>query len=379
MACIRQVNLDSLWGRETATVTSTRRGIDKLLGLWAQLGITPRLAPLGPFPIDVSLGHDVAIAMILKSREKGRYAAYQQFETIRKLRSSYTNVYMGSLEGVSSLHTSSGEIGKQYLSRCPTHSLWFERFTKGCLSRMGQLVKQDMALSVGVILALLQLLDDDWQQASTRAQLTKIAGLGAFVTIAFCGSFRGTEVFLTDLAGLHRYATQPPDPSLPAHVIIPLLGRFKNEIGSRYHLTPLAAITASGINTALWVQRLLEVRTLEGRFHGPAFCDVHGALVLPADMELHLLDKLQVVQQHHPTLIPAEIIVSEEYGISRSFRRGATSEARARGVTPDDIDLINRWRTFEHAKGRRPRQKMQDHYSDIRLLVPALLRFSQAL
>jgi hypothetical protein len=120
------------------------------------------------------------------------------------------------------------------------------------------------------------------------------------------------------------------------------------EIGSRYHLTPLAAITASGINTALWVQSLLEVRALEGRFHSPAFCDLHGALVLPADMELHLLDKLQVVQQNHPTLIPAEIIVSEKYGISRSFRRGATSEVRATGGVPSNMpkatDLAKKFR-----------------------------------
>ena len=69
----------------------------------------------------------------------------------------------------------------------------------------------------------------------------------------------------------------------------------------------------------------------------------------------------------------------EEYGLSRSFRRGATSEARARGVKAEDVDLSNRWRNFESAKGHRPRLAMRDHYSDIRLLIPALLRFSEGL
>jgi hypothetical protein len=42
------------------------------------------------------------------------------------------------------------------------------------------------------------------------------------------------------------------------------------------------------------------------------------------------------------------------------FRRGATSEARARGTDKDDVDLANRWRTFEGAKGKRPRMAMRD-------------------
>jgi len=35
--------------------------------------------------------------------------------------------------------------------------------------------------------------------------------------------------------------------------------------------------------------------------------------------------------------------ISEEYGVSRSFRRGATSEAVNVGVPPDVIDANNRW------------------------------------
>jgi hypothetical protein len=42
---------------------------------------------------------------LLKSREPGRYAPYQQFETIRKLRAGFSNVFMASLEGSSSLRT----------------------------------------------------------------------------------------------------------------------------------------------------------------------------------------------------------------------------------------------------------------------------------
>jgi len=85
------------------------------------------------------------------------------------------------------------------------------------------------------------------------------------------------------------------------------------------------------------------------------------------------------VQQERPDIIPTDVQVLEDYGISRSFRQGATSEARACGVKPADIELANRWRSFEDAKGHRPRLAMRDHYSDIRLTILALLRFSEQL
>jgi len=69
---------------------------------------------------------------------------------------------MSSLEGAANLHTVGADTAKHYLSQCPTHSLWFEQFSKGCLSRMGQEVRQDMALSVPVIMELLRHLEQDW-------------------------------------------------------------------------------------------------------------------------------------------------------------------------------------------------------------------------
>jgi hypothetical protein len=54
-------------------------------------------------------------------------------------------------------------------------------------------------------------------------------------------------------------------------------------------------------------------------------------------------------------------------------------EARNVKVDEEDIKLMNRWRNFEEAKGKRPRMQMQDHYSDISQSIPSLLRFSKAL
>jgi len=123
LACIRQVNLDALWGRESATVEANKRAIGQLLHQWRRLQVPPTLPALGPHPPTDSFGYTVAVGMVLKSRDKGRYAPYQQFETICKLRSGYTNTYKRSLIGAFDLHTVGGETAKHFLSRCHTHSL----------------------------------------------------------------------------------------------------------------------------------------------------------------------------------------------------------------------------------------------------------------
>lgn len=50
--------------------------------------------------------------------------------------------------------------------------------------------------------ALLQLLEEEWKVRQEVQQKHMLAVIGAYSLIAFCGSFRGNEVFLTDLHGL---------------------------------------------------------------------------------------------------------------------------------------------------------------------------------
>lgn len=164
-----------------------------------------------------------------------------------------------------------------------------------------------------------------------------------------------------------------------AYVIIPLLGKVKNEHGGRYHLTPLCSTTKSGLQVELWIHHLVTSHDALWHLQGPAFHSKSGTLASSSNYELDILDRLHLIQQHSPDQIPADVQVYEEYGLSRSFRRGSTSEARSRNVAECYVNLANRWRTFENAKGRHPRLSMQDHYSDIRLLIPALLCYSSAL
>jgi hypothetical protein len=244
---------------------------------------------------------------------------------------------------------------------------------------MGQDVRQDWAITLPAMHALMKVLDKEWQEATDFASKELMGSIGAFAIIAFCGSFRGSEVFLVDLHGLIKYYKELDKLGKTDHLIIPLLGWFKGEQNSRYHLAPMAAMTDSGLCVKLWVERLIDIRGREGRFHGPAFCDRQGGIAQSHIYQEALAERLQAIQMSSPEIISGELDVLEEFGISRSFRRGSTSTARTRGVNDKLVDLINRWRKFENARGRRPALSMHGHYSDIEILIPDLIKYSQAL
>jgi hypothetical protein len=139
---------------------------------------------------------------------------------------------------------------------------------------MGQETHQDLALSVSVLLALLNLMEQQWLERTDLRET--LALIGAYTVIAYAGSFRGNEVFHTDLHGLLKYNSSPLVEGGHRYVLIPLLGRFKNEDGEHYHLAPLAFESASGIKIGLWVGRLVDLKKSQLLRKGPAFSNKDG-------------------------------------------------------------------------------------------------------
>ena len=92
------------------------------------------------------------------------------------------------------------------------------------------------------------------------------------------------------------------------------------------------------------------------------------------------IEVLAEIQEERPDLISPTVDVND-YGLSRTWRRTSTSVALARGVDAQDIDFMNRWRTVENARGRRPVfQAMRDHYGDVRITsLDMSLRYTSAL
>jgi hypothetical protein len=169
---------------------------------------------------------------------------------------------------------------------------------------MGQDVHQDRALSLLPMHALMTTFDREWTSSTDPHQRFRISSLAAYCVICFCGSFRGPEGFLVDLFQLRKYLNIPWHALELKYVIIPLLGKVKNEHGECYHLTPLCSTTSSGLQVEVWIHRLVQDHACFQSFCGPAFCNRAGALGCIRDYELDISDCLHLIQQQHPDLIP---------------------------------------------------------------------------
>jgi hypothetical protein len=119
------------------------------------------------------------------------------------------------------------------------------------------------------------------------------------------------------------------------HLVVPLLGRFKGETGESYHLLCMVDVTGHGLEPRKWVGRYINILMENDIQNGPLFQDDQGKSLKAGFFEPRFFDRLSQVQQRHPELLAPSVEVEEEFGISRSFRQGATSEAMNNGVLPD--------------------------------------------
>ena len=101
LCCIRRANLDSLWSREKSTVSTNLKNVRKACENSEQVDMSMPFQPLSPMPVDDITGHRAAIHMLLCSLEEGTYSKdYKQFDTIRKMRSLFSNAWGASAKGM---------------------------------------------------------------------------------------------------------------------------------------------------------------------------------------------------------------------------------------------------------------------------------------
>ena len=87
---------------------------------------------------------------------------------------------------------------------------------------------------------------------------------------------RGKEIVMMEMSGIVDSYNLSGRAATP-HVIVPLLGKFKNEeVLVRHHKLPLVAVTRSGLEPRKWMGRLLETNLEKGMRRGFVFRNPDG-------------------------------------------------------------------------------------------------------
>ena len=375
---ITRAILDSFWARERSTVAKIlQEGIrmERTMDRFKLPSVTP---PMGPFPLEDVWGMKAAVAVLDRSFDPGLYEKTVQWETFRKLRSAVTVITQSGAEALQDV-IGSYEKSRIWISRLPTHSHWFvNRFLVGLKQRHGAIVRQDWELPIDVLHEVHNILDIEWQHATTRQSRILIAQMGVLYVVGFCTAIRGEEALLIELAGTAnslRYLHNSKNP----HFHITVAGRTKGNrsSGSKFDIPCVATTHGTHLRPGLWISRLVHSIHESGRTTGRLF----QRKLKPAqlceweDNFFNLLERVQATTE----LIDDDLDLRQEAGLKRTLRRGVTQHALNMSIDEKLVKAISRWRFETDNRSGYVGITMIDRYTNISALKPMFLRFSDAL
>ena len=385
LKCMIRAYLDAFWARRSSTVQGNMREMTKAMTILAGLRISSP-APKhrrGPYPLEDTLGMIPAMVSLQRSLDKGKNSRTIQWDTMRGIRSAFSNFVHSTPSGSNGAVLSDGRKSTR-VTDSVSNTLWFKRFMDGSHERMGDVKIQDAAMSVDVLMALGEVLERRYQEAEQcqdEKQVFDIANVGAALMIGFSSALRGEELGHARLFETRELSNRGHIHPTRPHVLIALEGRFKGMIARQKHKIPLAERTKSGIQNRKWLVRLMRAYERRQITHGPLFrmkpTGERPSTIQQLDLWLHEL--LVQCQKKREDLLGNELESLGTYSFRRSLRRGSTTQARNKRVPKDVIVLNNRWRSQEHARGRFAQADMIDLYTDVVAALETLLQYSSAL
>ena len=160
---------------------------------------------------------------------------------------------------------------------------WFQRLTTGMCARIGDVVGQDKAYTIQVLLKLVSMFKAEWNDLGMDIPLESICAC-VFLLLTCLGGMRGYEAVWTDLATLRydvAYCESMDDYSA---VSWPIVGRFKaHDRVDGCYMIPIAGTTTSGITFFTWTQCFICCLGVECLTNGWAFRRPDGTRALAGD------------------------------------------------------------------------------------------------
>ena len=336
LAYMRQVNLDIFWSREPSTVYNTLSTLRRAKQFSEELGFDPINLKVGPWPIEDNVGFQIAIEMIKMSQGKGRNSTkYIQYDSIRKIRSAYANLYESGPDRCRDNRKLKSDRGQMlHFVSGETDSKLFSMFMKGCEKRMGRFVKQDCGISNDIMLAILDMYDKEFDESITTAGRKRFMLIcGAAFVILWGGALRGGEIMMMEATELIYRKLDGKEEGKNGHIVVPLMGRFKNETGERNLIIILSNTTKGGIQIRKWVEGLANMLEAEGRNKtvGPAICDKDGFQLEMWKLNGELQSMLHKVKEINPSLIPEGIVIDEGLNYTDLLDEERLHELRRKG------------------------------------------------
>ena len=242
---------------------------------------------------------------------------------------------------------------------------------------MGMVRRQNEALTSKLVLGVCVKAERIWVMACSDTKREEMEDAAGFMLIAFGAGLQGEEVSLVSLEGLlHFWTDTRAGTAEKRYMMVTLSGRFKGEVNSRWHMVPISDQTHSNIPFQLWMERLMARRVNHQHWtKGWLFETRTGVRAKFGKYDTTFRSLIALAWAKNPRLVPLAIEL-EDFSLWRSPQRGAVLETTHRGVDSKVMELINRWRSKEAAKGSVPNLPMRQVYTEVRSTLPTMLKYS---
>ena len=228
MGLLRRANLDLFWSRETSSIAGNMSKVKKVIDMWKERNHYSPLPAITPWGEIDNLGMSTVITMLEHSLEKGRLADYIQFDACRKIRSTLSNIYTASSEGIRGQLTFKATAGSLFhLHDDPLQSVLMERFVKGMKARMPVATARNLPLTGQVVKRILDKIEFEWAlPTNIQKEKRKLRMVAAYISTTYTYSLRGNEGFWVDGDAPCQYIDLGRNASPIPHVVVALLGFF---------------------------------------------------------------------------------------------------------------------------------------------------------
>jgi hypothetical protein len=180
---------------------------------------------------------------------------------------------------------------------------------------MGERLKQDMALSPEIVVAVLRRTIGNGLRRLLRTTCRQWARLqrgACFYVLTYAAGLRG----LRSRRWFYRFGSTHPVPTIRAYLALPLTGHFKARgRGIVNILMFLVQTTDSGVETGLWLRRLLSVRDWQGRLDSWLFVDEQGVQAKTGHFSEGFYRKLEEVLDERPDLFVPGVEMARALGL----------------------------------------------------------------
>jgi hypothetical protein len=130
----------------------------------------------------------------------------------------------------------------------------------GVHKRVGEIRRQDQAISIDVLLEVNRAVEARWAQTANPEIRRWVAEMGTWFNCGFCTGLRGDEIVCIEFAGTAKSVTKWMQRNVDSFFMLVVTGRSKgNQLsGAKFSVPSMKHTEGTNLSSGIWIERLVK-------------------------------------------------------------------------------------------------------------------------